>query len=69
MESEFNSNGSTDPAYKPWPKPSDGKHFGRHFPPVRRGQVERARALLADASYPPDELLNRIANLFARHLK
>jgi hypothetical protein len=69
MESEFNSNDSTGPAYDPVAKPSDGTHFGRNFPPVRRGQVERARALLADASYPPDELLDRIANLFARHLK
>jgi hypothetical protein len=69
MESEFNSNGSTGPAYDPVAKPSDGTYLGRNFPAARRGQVERARALLADTSYPPDELLNRIAHLFARHLK
>lgn len=69
MESEFNSNGSPDPAHDALAKRTDGRHFGRNFPPVRCGQVERARALFADANYPPDELLNRIANLFARHLK
>ena len=69
MENEFNSNRPTDPAHDHSVKRPGGEHSGRNFPPVRPGQVERARALISEATYPPDELLNCIANLFARHLK
>jgi hypothetical protein len=37
-------------------------------PAVRADQVTRARALFADVKYPPDELLNGIANLLAVNL-
>lgn len=69
MENEFNSNRPTDPAHNQSAKRPGGEHSGRNFPPVRPGQVERARALIAEATYPPDDLLNRIANLLAGHLK
>ena len=36
---------------------------------VRPEQVARAKQLVADASYPPDYVLNRIATLLAIHTK
>jgi hypothetical protein len=36
---------------------------------VRPEQVARAKALVADTNYPPDYVLNRIANLLAIHTK
>jgi hypothetical protein len=41
----------------------------RNLPVVRPEQVERARSLIADVKYPPQEMLNRIANLLALHLR
>ena len=35
---------------------------------VRTAAVERAGALIGDRSYPPDETVQRIANLLAVHL-
>ena len=35
----------------------------------RPEQVERARSLIADVQYPPNEMMNRIASLLALHLK
>lgn len=39
-----------------------------HSPAVRPEKVERARVFIADTKYPPDELVERIANLLAMHL-
>jgi len=36
---------------------------------VRSEQVARAKQLVADGQYPPDYVLNRIANLLAIHTK
>jgi hypothetical protein len=41
----------------------------RNLPMVRPEQVERARSLIADSKYPPQEMLNRIANLLALHMR
>jgi hypothetical protein len=41
----------------------------RNLPIVRPEQVERARSLIADSKYPPQEMLNRIANLLALHMR
>jgi hypothetical protein len=38
------------------------------LPLIRPDQVDRARALVADVKYPPQEMLNRIANLLALHM-
>lgn len=40
----------------------------REDPPVRPEQVQQARVYVGDAKYPPDEMLDRIANLLALHL-
>ena len=37
-------------------------------PEVRPQAVERARRLIADTSYPPQEAINKIANLLAMSL-
>ncbi len=37
-------------------------------PKLRPEKVERARELVADVKYPPDEMLDRIANLLAIHV-
>jgi len=37
-------------------------------PPLRLEKVERAKALLKDVKYPPDEMLVGIANLLAMHM-
>jgi len=37
-------------------------------PQVRPEKVAQANALVADASYPSDELLNRVAGLLAKHI-
>jgi hypothetical protein len=39
----------------------------REIPLVRPEKVERARALVADVQYPPEEMLDRIASLLALH--
>ena len=39
------------------------------IPTVRPEQVARAKELVADGHYPPDYVLNRIANLLAIHTK
>ena len=38
-------------------------------PDSRPDQVDRARALVADVQYPPQEMMNRIASLLALHIK
>ncbi len=38
-------------------------------PATRPEQVERARSLIEDVQYPPQEMMNRIASLLALHLK
>ena len=38
------------------------------LPPSRPDQVDRARALVSDAAYPTDEVLNAVAGLLARNL-
>ena len=37
-------------------------------PTVRPEKVEQARAMIADKSYPPEELVSRIASLLAMHV-
>ena len=37
-------------------------------PQVRPEKVAQASALVADASYPSDEVLNRMAGLLAKHI-
>lgn len=34
-------------------------------PDIRAAEVERARDLIVDVAYPPDEIINRIASLLA----
>ncbi len=41
----------------------------KETPMVRPGAVERASALMADASYPSDETLNRVASTLAQNIK
>lgn len=41
----------------------------KDLPLVRPEQVARARALVEDAKYPPEKMLNSIANLLALHLR
>jgi hypothetical protein len=41
----------------------------KNLPLVRPEEVERARALVADVQYPPNEMLDRIANLLALHMQ
>lgn len=84
MEIEFNSSRPTDPVkHQPVKRPAvtaagDPAPFAaaqgldrsvRELPLVRPEQVERARSLVADVKYPPQEMLNRIANLLALHMK
>ena len=38
-------------------------------PPVRSEKVAQASALVADADYPPDGDLNRMADLLVKHLQ
>ena len=40
----------------------------KEIPLVRADKVEHARSLVADTKYPPEETLNRIANLLAIHM-
>lgn len=40
----------------------------KEIPLVRPEKVERARSLVMDVKYPPEETLNRIANLLALHM-
>jgi hypothetical protein len=35
----------------------------------RPEEVSRARSLIADVKYPPEEMMSRIANLLAMHVK
>jgi hypothetical protein len=37
-------------------------------PEVRPQAVERAQTLMTQAAYPPTEVIQRIANVLARHL-
>jgi hypothetical protein len=39
-----------------------------NLPTVRPEQVARAKALLADSQYPPDDVMDRIAILIASHI-
>jgi hypothetical protein len=41
----------------------------RVLPSIRPEKVHRAKALISDVEYPPDELLVGIANLLAMHIK
>lgn len=41
----------------------------REIPLVRPEKVAHARSLVADVKYPPEETLDRIANLLALHIK
>ena len=41
----------------------------KDIPLVRPEKVEHARALVADTKYPPEEMLDRIANLLALHMR
>jgi len=36
-------------------------------PEVRAGEVGRAKVLASSVQYPPEELIDRISNLLARH--
>lgn len=84
MEIEFNSSRQAQPASnQPVRKPSVATSAAdtaplsassleqsvRDLPVVRPEQVERARSLIADTKYPPQEMLNRIANLLALHMR
>ncbi len=84
MEINFNSSRPTDPANNHPVKPQapvaaqEPARFEaaqslersvKDLPAVRPEQVERARTLIADVKYPPQEMLDRIANLLALHLK
>ena len=40
----------------------------KDLPLVRPEEVARARALVADVKYPPDEMMSRIASLLAMHI-
>lgn len=40
----------------------------KEIPVVRPEQVERARSLVSDLKYPPDEMLNGIAHLLAMQI-
>ena len=40
----------------------------KDLPLVRPEEVVRARALVADVKYPPDEMMSRIASLLAMHI-
>ncbi len=40
----------------------------KEIPLVRPEKVEHARSLVADVKYPPEETLDRIANLLALHM-
>ena len=41
----------------------------KETPAVRPGVVEKATALVADANYPSDEVLNRVAGVLAQNIK
>ena len=41
----------------------------RVLPSIRPEKVHRAKALISDVEYPPDEMLVGIANLLAMHVK
>jgi hypothetical protein len=85
MEIEFNpSRFAQAPGQKPAarsnaaPQPPTSKDVGlvRRFEyavqevsVIRPGQVERARALVANAQYPSAEMMDRVASLLATHLK
>ncbi|HEX3624951.1 MAG TPA: hypothetical protein VH280_05920 [Verrucomicrobiae bacterium] len=40
----------------------------KETPTVRPEAVNRAAALLADPSYPPDDLMDRVANTLAKNI-
>jgi hypothetical protein len=40
----------------------------KEIPQVRPETVAGANALVADANYPPDELLNQVAGILARNI-
>ncbi len=40
----------------------------KDIPLVRPEKVEQARSLVADVKYPPEETLDRLANLLALHM-
>lgn len=40
----------------------------RELPPTRPEKVQQAKVYVGNAKYPPDEMLDRIANLLALHL-
>ena len=41
----------------------------KDLPPVRPEKVHRAKGLITDVKYPPDEMLVGIANLLAMQIK
>jgi hypothetical protein len=84
MEINLNPGRATDPVAgqaiqrPPAAKPADTETFARsqalesirnETSAVRPDQVARARALVANVKYPPDELLNGIAHLLAVNFK
>jgi hypothetical protein len=85
MEIEFNTNrigqsGAAQPAARRTPASSpdgDGslatsaalEQKLRDLPLVRPEKVERARALVADVKYPPEEMLISISHLLALKMK
>lgn len=40
----------------------------KEIPLVRAEKVQHARSLVADVKYPPEETLDRLANLLALHM-
>ncbi len=41
----------------------------KEIPTVRPEAVDRAAALLADANYPPDEVLDRVATVLSQNIQ
>ena len=41
----------------------------KETPAVRPGAVDRATALLSDANYPSDEVLNQVATVLAKNIQ
>ena len=84
MEIEFNTGGSVgkpdprQPAARTEPTPPVREDVSfqtdalekqlRDVAPVRPERVERAKGLIQDVKYPPDEMLVGIANLLAMHI-
>lgn len=57
------------PESHPFEKAAALEQYPKGLPLVRPEKVEKARALIADVQFPPNEMLDRIANLLALHIK